>query len=423
MNITTVTTRPRAPAGGSPLRRGRLVLTVLLLVALVIPMTAASASADTATVSVFFTPAGSECDATVRYAREVETPRVLTGAIEQLLAGPTAAERAAGATSVFNERTAGMLRSVAIRDGVAHIDLGDLRTVIPGASASCASTSLLAQLDATATQFPTVLRARYSINGSEATFYHWLQRVVPTSSQVIATRGSLTNRSRIENLDGDTATLRRVRVGRHDGFDRVVFEFEGGVPGYSVRYTPVALTDGAGAPIPTLGTVALQVFLQAESVDMSDEEFPPTYSPTGLITPLYPTLRQVRYGGYFEGGTTFGVGLKGRSGFRVLELTGPPRLAIDVAHGVVVRDLRYGDRGADVSDWQRRLNVVQFGAFASSPGHSQGRLVSDGVFGTNTVRATRTFQRAEGVADTGVVNGATRNAMYQALRRSSQIGL
>jgi hypothetical protein len=394
---------------------------VLVLLALIVPMTAASASADTATVYVHFTQVGSECDVTRPYAREVELPRVLTGAMKQLVAGPTSAEGAAGATSLFSERTSGMLRSVNIRGGVAYIDFRDLRTVIPGASTSCGSTSLLAELDATATQFPAVLRARYSINGSEATFYHWLQRVVPATSRVTATHGSLTNRRRIDRPDGDQATLREVRVGRHAGFDRVVFEFDGGQPGFSVRYRPVARTDGGNVPIPTKGTVALQVYLRADSVDLDVDGFPLTFVPEGPITPGYPTLRHVRYGGHFEGGTTFGVGLIGRSGFRVLELTGPTRLAIDVAHGVDLRNLRRGETGADVRDWQRRLNVVQFGMFASSPGHAQGRLAGDGVFGTATTHATRTFQRAEGVTDTGVVNGATRSAMYHALRRSARI--
>ena len=328
--MNTTTPLATARVADHPRRHGRLVLTVLLVLALTVPMTAAAA--HTATVYVHFTRVSSECDVTMPYARKVDLPRVLTGAMERLLAGPTAAERAAGATSLFNSRTAGMLRSVNIRDGVAHIDFKDLRKVIPNASSSCGSTSLLAQLDATATQFPTVLRARYSINGSEATFYHWLQRDVPATSRVTATRGSLTNRSRIERLSGQQATLRKIRVGRHNGFDRLVFEFEGGQPGYIVHYTPVARRDGSGEPIRTLGNAALQVYLLAESVNLDAQGFPYTFTPTGPITPRYPTLRQVRYGGYFEGGTTFGVGLSGRTGFRVLELTGPPRLAIDVAH-------------------------------------------------------------------------------------------
>jgi peptidoglycan hydrolase-like protein with peptidoglycan-binding domain len=230
------------------------------------------------------------------------------------------------------------------------------------------------------------------------------------------TSGSLTSQS--ENL----VTLKKIRVGRHDGFDRVVFEFAGGLPeDWTVQYKPVARTDGAGAPIPTMGTAALQVNMVAESVDIDAPGAPLTFTPTTPIAPGFPTLRHVRFGGYFEGGTTFGIGVKARTAFRVSELTGPPRLVIDVRHGAVVRNLRTGHRGVDVRDWQHRLNLVQFGQFASSPGHSQGRLTADGIFGTMTYRATRTFQREEGLTVTGVVNSATRSAMYRALVRSSQI--
>jgi hypothetical protein len=51
--------------------------------------------------------------------------------------------------------------------------------VIPNASSSCGSAILLAQLDATATQFPTVDRAVYSIDGDTRAFYEWLQLVPP----------------------------------------------------------------------------------------------------------------------------------------------------------------------------------------------------------------------------------------------------
>lgn len=50
------------------------------------------------------------------------------------------------------------------------------------------------------------------------------------------------------------------------------------------------------------------------------------------LTPRLPALRQVRYGNEFEGVSTFAPGLAGRTGFRVLELRNPNRLAIDVAH-------------------------------------------------------------------------------------------
>lgn len=72
-----------------------------------------------------------------------------------------------------------MLRSVRLSQGIAHIDFRDFRRVIPGASSPCGRASLLAQLDRTATQFPTVRRAIYSFNGSRAAFYEWLQLSPP----------------------------------------------------------------------------------------------------------------------------------------------------------------------------------------------------------------------------------------------------
>jgi len=74
-----------------------------------------------------------------------------------------------------------MLRSVRIANGVAHVDFRDFSRVIPNASSSCGSALLLAQLDRTAKQFPTVRRAVYSFDGSARTFYEWLQRSPPTS--------------------------------------------------------------------------------------------------------------------------------------------------------------------------------------------------------------------------------------------------
>jgi len=419
MNTTTTA----APSGGVAFSRtrraARVWLTILTLLALLVPITAASATTDTAQVNVYFTPAGTECDVVEPYARTVASPAVLTGALTELLAGPTAEEEPATAT-MFSGATAGMLQSVAIRDGVAYVDFADLRQVIPNASSACGSASLLSQLNATTEQFPTVLRARYSINDSQAAFYNWLQRDVPGQSTVNTTLGSLTNTATIRRTTGAEATLRKVRVGRHDGFDRIVFEFDGARPAYTVRSTGVATTGGAGAPIPAGGTTALQIDIAAHTVDMEAADFPRTFD-NAVLTPRYPTLRTLRYGNEFEGLATFGAGLRARTGFRVLELSNPTRLAIDVAHGATVRRLDRGDRGTDVGDWQLQLNTVQHGPFASSDATTFGPIATDGIFGPNTERATRVFQRAEGVDVTGVVNAATRGAMRRALTRAAAI--
>lgn len=135
----------------------------------------------TATVSVFMPlgDTGLDCDDVRAAPRTVPAPAVLRGAITALVEGPTAAERAQGFGGWFSASTAGALRSVRIRDGVAHVDLADLREIIPNASTSCGSALLLAQLDRTATQFDGVDRAVYSFDGDVVAFYEWLQREAP----------------------------------------------------------------------------------------------------------------------------------------------------------------------------------------------------------------------------------------------------
>src|SRR5687768_4092670 len=51
-----------------------------------------------------------------------------------------------------------------------------------------------------------------------------------------------------------------LRAGAHAGFDRVVFEFQGGVPGYHLEYVDRPVRDcGAGEPRPIAGDAWLEV--------------------------------------------------------------------------------------------------------------------------------------------------------------------
>jgi hypothetical protein len=136
----------------------------------------ATAPPRTATVAIFMPrgDAGPDCRDVLPAPRTVGSPAVLRGALTALLAGPTAAERREGYGGWFSEDTAGALRGVTVRDGVAHVDLDDLRRAIPNASTSCGGALLLAQLDRTATQFGTVRRAVYAFEGDVAAFYEWL---------------------------------------------------------------------------------------------------------------------------------------------------------------------------------------------------------------------------------------------------------
>jgi hypothetical protein len=109
--------------------------------------------------------------------RRVPADAPLRGALRALLAGPTAAERAAGLESWFGEPTAQMLRGVTIgADGVAIIDFDDFSGIIPNASTSAGSAMLLGELNHTVFQFPEIAAVEYRLAGSCDAFWNWLQR-------------------------------------------------------------------------------------------------------------------------------------------------------------------------------------------------------------------------------------------------------
>ncbi|MDH4078109.1 MAG: DUF333 domain-containing protein [Acidimicrobiia bacterium] len=123
---------------------------------------------------------GPDCDRVVAVPRAATVEGPEADALAQLLAGPTAEEKAQGLGSWFSPATAGMLRSVVIEDRVARVDFDPaLATTIPNASASCGSSLLLAQLDATIGQFGSFDRVVYSLGGDVDAFYGWLQLTTP----------------------------------------------------------------------------------------------------------------------------------------------------------------------------------------------------------------------------------------------------
>ncbi|MEH0937956.1 AMIN-like domain-containing (lipo)protein [Micromonospora psammae] len=133
------------------------------------------------------------------------------------------------------------------------------------------------------------------------------------------------------------APLVDVRTGRHDCFDRVVFEFAGPVNGYSVGYGET-WTEGEGLALSpyTAGDELLRVSLRAPAYD--DEHLatvPYRVGEHAANVLRSSTLRDVVFGGSFEGYTTFAVGVRARLPFRVLVLAGPgthSRIVLDVAH-------------------------------------------------------------------------------------------
>jgi hypothetical protein len=123
-------------------------------------------------------------------------------------------------------------------------------------------------------------------------------------------------------------TLRSVRAARNEGFDRVVFEFDGPqVPGYQLEYVdkPV-IKCGSGEPTELAGHAWLQVSLtpaqahEGAQATVAERE----------RKPALPVLQELELTCDFEGEVTWVLGNAHPNKYRVMELREPTRLVVDV---------------------------------------------------------------------------------------------
>ena len=135
-----------------------------------------------------------------------------------------------------------------------------------------------------------------------------------------------------------TRLLTDVRVGVHDCYERVTFEFKpmpgdtAGPVSWKVAYETGPITeDGSGRPVTVKGPAHLVVHLSAQSADLTKADAPPTYTgPTSLEPAGATRIQQVRKTGDFEGYITWVIGLDKSRPFKVTTQDNPARVVIDV---------------------------------------------------------------------------------------------
>ncbi len=118
-----------------------------------------------------------------------------------------------------------------------------------------------------------------------------------------------------------------VRAAEHPTFDRVVFEFRGGLPQRrEVRYVPALVQDGSGFRLPIAGRAILRVTLSF--VDAHDAAGRPT-APDRAVHP-FKNVIMFRRAGDFEAVVTYGIGLARRRPVTTRVLTSPNRFVVDI---------------------------------------------------------------------------------------------
>ncbi len=106
-----------------------------------------------------------------------KTTAVAKAALELLFAGPTEAEKAKGYYSDFSEDTKSFFISVNVKNKAAYVNLKDpsLFPVVGNFTTSSGGSNFFGQVEKTLTQFPSIRKFFYAIEGDPAVFYDWMQ--------------------------------------------------------------------------------------------------------------------------------------------------------------------------------------------------------------------------------------------------------
>ena len=126
--------------------------------------------------------------------------------------------------------------------------------------------------------------------------------------------------------NGQTTQLTSIRPASHAdaGYDRVVFDFSGGIPSWDLTRQASAtfVRDASGQPVTLDGTVGIKLVFRdtdvASGVPVDSK-------------PALTSVREIAQIGNFERVLTYGIGISSSQCVRVLQLTGPSRLVVDVA--------------------------------------------------------------------------------------------
>ncbi len=116
-------------------------------------------------------------------------------------------------------------------------------------------------------------------------------------------------------------TLTSIRAAHHPGFDRLVFQFSGGLPiKRTVHYVPKVIADASGKVVPVSGSARMRVVFSAASVgkNLNQRSF------------ALPGLLQVVQAGNFESVVSYGVGVAKKEPVHLFTLTNPARVVIDL---------------------------------------------------------------------------------------------
>lgn len=168
----------------------------------------------------------------------------------------------------------------------------------------------------------------------------------PAAATATSLPGAAPGAPRVAATAAATPLLVAVRAASHPGYDRVVWQFKGGLPANrQATYVTTLMGHGSGLPIRIAGSAILQV-----TMSFANAHNPITgtsTAPDRLVVGLPNAIELVKCGD-FEAHVTYGVGLAKRQTFRLFTLTNPSRVVLDVR-----KDYRKATRTVTFQDFPR----------------------------------------------------------------------
>lgn len=160
----------------------------------------------------------------------------------------------------------------------------------------------------------------------------------PAATASCTSFGSTRTASSTDPQAMSTLTGAAMRVGRHNCFERFVFELQGSGtrPGWTVGYVRQLNGQGSGEPVPLRGNADLEVVLGVWTVtdfEGRPDEWPPFTGADTIVTRGFVALKEARNLFAYEGTTQIGLGVDKRRPFRVTWVADPQRLVVDVYTG------------------------------------------------------------------------------------------
>ncbi len=155
---------------------------VLTLVILTFACTAFGQTSGTTTIKVYFSneklnPNIDDCNKVFPVTRKIpKTSAIAKAALEEMFKGVTKEEEAKGYGRIPPAESNGILKSINVKNGAAYVNFTKrVLEQMGNATTSCGGGQYFGMIEKTLTQFPTIKKVYYAVEGDTNEFYEWVQ--------------------------------------------------------------------------------------------------------------------------------------------------------------------------------------------------------------------------------------------------------